>query len=299
MVYASIGHGVAFSSGWPVTAKPNRFERVLEVPPAVLTALWGCFSRVAAEAVLGLTLSKRRRYHGAFLGYRFSGGGNPRVVPWEESEEMFVMRTYQWPVLGVAVLLVATGCTGKYKKQVSDQEAQIAQLQQKVGELEGRLSDEQKRTEDLSKELAEALSDYRAKEQVWLEQKEGRAIVTVSDAVLFESGSADLTGTGTDIVDKIVGVIQKYPDRSIMIEGHTDNVPIGPSIKERYQSNWELSSGRACSVLRYIYWQHKMDPQRLSAVGYGEYRPIAANDTDESRGKNRRVVIVIGPSDND
>jgi chemotaxis protein MotB len=82
-----------------------------------------------------------------------------------------------------------------------------------------------------------------------------------------------------------------------MIEGHTDNVPIGANIKDKYQSNWELSSGRACSVLRYMYWKHKMDPERLSAVGYGEHRPVADNDTLEGRAKNRRVTIVIGPKE--
>jgi chemotaxis protein MotB len=193
--------------------------------------------------------------------------------------------------------LAGSGCTGKYKTQISDQETEIAQLQQKVKELQSQVDEEQQRAEELSAELAKALSDYRAKEQVWLEQKDNKSIVSVSDAVLFGSGSADLSGEGTGLVDKIVGVVQKYPDRAIMIEGHTDNVPIGPNIKDKYQSNWELSSARACSVLRYMYWKHKVDPESLSAVGYGEYRPVATNDTAEGRAKNRRVVIVIGPTE--
>jgi len=198
-------------------------------------------------------------------------------------------------VLGVAIALVVTGCTGKYKTQIADQETQISQLEQKVQELENQLADEKARAEELSSELATALSDYRANEQVWLEQKENYAIVNVSDAVLFGSGNSDLTSEGTALVDKIIEVASKYPNRSIMIEGHTDNVPIGPNIKDKYQSNWELSTGRACSVLRYMYWKHKMDPMQLSAVGYGEHRPIADNDSNEGRSKNRRVVIVIGP----
>jgi chemotaxis protein MotB len=205
------------------------------------------------------------------------------------------MRRNTWMLLGMVIALVATGCTGKYKTQVADQEAEISQLQHKVQELESKVTEEQQRADELSNELAEALSEYRAKEQVWLEQKENRSIINVSDVVLFNSGSADLTDEGTRLVDKIVEVAAKYSDRSIMVEGHTDNVPIGANIKDRYQSNWELSSGRACSVLRYMYWKHKMDPMQLSAVGYGEYRPIADNDTDEGRAKNRRVTIVVGP----
>jgi chemotaxis protein MotB len=198
-------------------------------------------------------------------------------------------------LLGIVAALVATGCTGKYKQQVADQEAEISQLQQKVQELESRVAEEQRRADELSNELAEALSEYRAKEQVWLEQKENRSIINVSDAVLFNSGSADLTAEGQALVDKIVGVASKHSDRMVMIEGHTDNVPIGANIKDKYQSNWELSSGRACSVLRYMYWKHKMEPDRLSAVGYGEYRPVADNETAEGRAKNRRVTFVIGP----
>lgn len=200
-------------------------------------------------------------------------------------------------VVVLVAVVAGAGCTGKYKTQISDQETQIAQLEQKVKELQSEVDEEKQRAEELSAELAKALSDYRAKEQVWLEQKENKSIVNVSDAVLFGSGNADLSSEGTGLVDKIVGVVQKYPDRSIMIEGHTDNVPIGPNIKDKYQSNWELSTARACSVLRYMYWKHKVAPESLSAVGYGEYRPTATNDTAEGRATNRRVVIVIGPTE--
>jgi len=205
------------------------------------------------------------------------------------------MRQNVWTVLGLAVALLATGCTGKYKKQVSEKDARIAELEGQVRSLEGKVADEESRSEELSKELAQALSDYREREQVWLAQKDGQSIVTVSDAVLFGSGNADLSSTGTDIVDRIAKVALQDRNRSILIEGHTDNVPIGANIKERFQSNWELSSGRACSVARYLYWKHKMDPKRLSAIGYGEHRPLTDNDTSKSRAKNRRVVIKIGP----
>lgn len=199
-------------------------------------------------------------------------------------------------VLIVTIALLAVGCTGKYKKQVSDKDAQIAQLQTRVKNLEGKLEDEEKRAEELSDELSKALAEYREKEQVWLEQKDRRAIITLSEEVLFGSGNADLSDTGSEVVDRIAEVLRDHPGRSIMVEGHTDNVPIGANIKDRFQSNWELSSGRACSVLRYLYWKHKLEPTHLSAIGYGEFRPIADNDTSDGRARNRRVVIVVGPS---
>lgn len=190
--------------------------------------------------------------------------------------------------------LVATGCTGKYKDEIADQSAQISQLEAKVRNLEGDLDQERARNEELNAELAKTLSDYRDKEQVLVEMKDAQSIITVSDAVLFGSGNSDLTDTGVDIVDRITTAVKKYPDRTIRIEGHTDNVPIGEMIKDRFPSNWELSAARACSVLRYMYWKHNVPPAQLSAIGFGEHRPAASNDTPEGRAKNRRVVIVIG-----
>lgn len=225
------------------------------------------------------------------VGHLAEGQG-PGVV---SKYERFTMRSNSWMALVLCAGLVATGCTGKYKTQIADQSTQISNLESKIRNLEGNLEEEKTRNEALNAELAQALSDYRAKEQVLVEMKNSQSVVTVSDAVLFGSGSADLSDTGVDIVDKITTVVKKYPDRSIRIEGHTDNVPIGEAIKDRFPSNWELASARACSVLRYMYWKHSVNPAQLSAIGFGEHRPVADNGTPEGRAKNRRVVIVIGP----
>jgi chemotaxis protein MotB len=198
-------------------------------------------------------------------------------------------------LLVLVAALLATGCTGKYKQMVSDKDAQIAALEGQLRDLEGKLQDQSERNEQLNSELAKALSDYRDKEQLLLEMRDSQQIITVPDIVLFNSGNADLTEAGTDIVDRITNVVMNYNDRLIRVEGYTDNVPIGETIKDRFPSNWELSTGRACSVLRYMYWKHKVDPMILSAVGYGEHRPVASNDTEEGRAKNRRVVIIITP----
>jgi len=205
------------------------------------------------------------------------------------------MRQMTWLALGIAVLVVAPGCSGKYKTMVADRDARIASLENDVRTLQGRLEEEEARAAALNEELARTLSDYREKEQVWIEEKNARSVITLSEAVLFNSGDPDLSPSGTDVVDRIALAVAKYPEREILIEGHTDNVPIGEMLKERYASNWELSSGRACTVLRYLYWKHKLDPQHLAAIGYGEHRPIATNDTAEGRARNRRVVISIGP----
>jgi chemotaxis protein MotB len=110
-------------------------------------------------------------------------------------------------------------------------------------------------------------------------------------AALFESGSAELTGAMKQIMEKMHGVLYKLNQtHTIVVEGHTDNVPIKSG---RYTSNWELSTARATSVVRYLVSDQKFDPSKLAAIGYGEYRPIAANDTPENRAKNRRVVFFV------
>jgi len=106
----------------------------------------------------------------------------------------------------------------------------------------------------------------------------------------FESGKADLTEQITNNIDKIYPILKKLSNEyEIIVEGHTDNVPI---YTKQFQSNWELSTARATSVVRYLI-SKGIDPRKISAIGYGEYRPIAPNDTPENRQKNRRVVFFV------
>jgi chemotaxis protein MotB len=122
--------------------------------------------------------------------------------------------------------------------------------------------------------------------------KEGLRITLEEQGNLpfFESGKADLTEQITNNIDKIYPILKKLSnDYEIIVEGHTDNVPI---YTKQFQSNWELSTARATSVVRYLI-SKGIDPRKISAIGYGEYRPIAPNDTPENRQKNRRVVFFV------
>lgn len=120
---------------------------------------------------------------------------------------------------------------------------------------------------------------------------EGRGLVVsiVSEGVLFDPGSADLRPEGRAVLDGLIGPLKAAKNR-ISIEGHTDNRPISTA---RFPSNWELSTARASSVLRYLITAHGMDPSRLSASGYGDQQPVAPNTDDAGRGKNRRVDLAI------
>ncbi len=194
----------------------------------------------------------------------------------------------------VTVVLSSPGCSGR-KQLIEQQRMEITSLQGRLSAMETKWNAEKQRADRLSGELERSLADYREEKQVLLDRISTKSIITVSDAALFRSGGTTLTDTGKEILGRIGDVIDRYPDREILVEGHTDNVQIAPQFRDRYKSNWELSSARANSALHYMRENYNVPPNRLAAVGYGEYRPVADNAIPEGRAMNRRVVIVIGP----
>ncbi|MBI1395280.1 MAG: flagellar motor protein MotD [Betaproteobacteria bacterium] len=118
--------------------------------------------------------------------------------------------------------------------------------------------------------------------------------VEINASVLFASGEAELTEASVRILNSVAGVLARAKNR-VEVEGHTDNSPISSTV---YPSNWELSAARACSVVR-LFARDGVAPERMGAVGYGEYRSVATNETQEGRNRNRRVTVVILPLDDD
>ena len=142
-------------------------------------------------------------------------------------------------------------------------------------------------------ELEEKLKKEIGDKEVKIEMLERGLVITFVSEVLFDSGKAKLKDDALGKLDKVAGVLKTtVKDLNVGVEGHTDDVPIKYS---GWKSNWELSSARAMSVLHYLIDVEEINPDRLSATGYGEYRPVALNDTAEGRQKNRRVEIVILP----
>jgi len=185
-----------------------------------------------------------------------------------------------------AIILTLTftlaGCTVIFQKGRRSDTERIQQLSQQVDEL----SQAQKTLED---RLAQEIQD----KQVKLERLEKGLVITVVGDLLFDSGKATVRPEAYSVLDKVSKVLnENVPDFNVGIEGHTDNVPI---TRSSWKSNWELSSARALSVLHYLVNNESVDPARLSAVGYGEYRPVESNDSKSGRQQNRRVEIVIVP----
>jgi len=160
---------------------------------------------------------------------------------------------------------------------------------QKIEELQSELN-ELKQTKSL---LESKLSKEIDENQVRLQMMEKGLVITFVADVLFDSGKSKIRSEAHEALSKVADVLKNnVPQLSVGIEGHTDNEPIQRS---SWKSNWELSSARALSVLHYLADKEEISPERLSAIGYGEYRPVASNDTKSGRRMNRRVEIVILP----
>ena len=151
--------------------------------------------------------------------------------------------------------------------------------------------------EDSVNDLFESIRSYieengLAEQLSVMRQGENRILVRVKSSVFFASGSADINVSSGPLLVKISEILKTYTEFITMfgIEGHTDNVPIKNS---HFDSNWELSTSRAVNVLRRILDISKLDPAKFSAVGYGEFHPVAGNDTEEGKSQNRRVDFII------
>jgi chemotaxis protein MotB len=133
------------------------------------------------------------------------------------------------------------------------------------------------------------LQEKGAEDKVKMEIGPRGLVISLKDTEFFDSGKANVRAKSMYLLDNISAAISRYSN-SIRIEGHTDNVPIKTS---QFPSNWELSTARATNIVRYLVDAHEFPPERISAIGYGEYRPIADNSVEEGRQKNRRVDVVV------
>ena len=166
---------------------------------------------------------------------------------------------------------------------------QIAALQAKVADLE----QEKETAAQMAKGLEDEMRADLESKDVTISKLQGKLTVNILDRVMFDSGEAILKPDGAAVMRKIAAILAEHPKLKIHVIGHTDNVPI----RSRFASNWELSTARALAAVHFLTEKAGIDPRRVGAVGYGEYRPIADNATAEGRAKNRRIAVTILPDE--
>jgi chemotaxis protein MotB len=172
-------------------------------------------------------------------------------------------------------------------------EVEKAKLEQERIAKEAEIQRLSKTQEDLTKSLEAEI----AKGDIRIKQVRDQLTINMVDRVLFESGQGQVKPAGLKVLKQVADIIKTVTDKQVRIEGHTDNVPIGEKLRDRFSTNWELSTARATSVVRYLIEEGGVDRALLSAVGYADTRPVAGNDTEEGRKANRRIEITLYPKD--
>jgi chemotaxis protein MotB len=182
----------------------------------------------------------------------------------------------------------------KEREQLRQEQSQLAATLEQE-----RLAKEEeiKRLTRTQEELSKSLQDEIAKGNITIQQVRDRLTINMVDRVLFDSGQAQVKPAGVKVLKQVSDILKTVTDKQIRIEGHTDNVPISTKLQDRFKTNWELSTARATTVVRYLIDQGSVDRQHLSAVGYADTQPRTSNDSEEGRSSNRRIEIVLYPKD--
>tara|TARA_R110002167_G_scaffold15769_1_gene62645 strand:- start:584 stop:1372 length:789 start_codon:yes stop_codon:yes gene_type:complete len=150
---------------------------------------------------------------------------------------------------------------------------------------------EQEELNQIAGEFENSFEDLIFEQKVSVQKKDDWIEISLDDTVVFSSGGVEPIDEALPIIEKIAGIMQVH-DNAMLVEGHTDNVPIRSAT---FPSNWELSAARAASVVRYLALEG-ISPSRMGAMGYGEFQPVVRNDTPQGRRKNRRVVLLVSKS---
>lgn len=217
------------------------------------------------------------------------------------------MRRLLVAVLLVLALALSAGCTTP--RLLSDSSSELDSLRAQNATLRARLR--QVRDSAQFRDDVESGQYYRElrvlKDQlnrltyeVRTLRDGGQTVAIVPADSLFAAGTADLTSVGAERLASVIGHLQiAYPGRTIRVEGHADDTPLGEALKKRFASNWELSAARATAVVRHLIEKSELDAAQFVAVGYGATEPVASNETARGRRRNRRVRIAVLPPPRD
>jgi chemotaxis protein MotB len=178
------------------------------------------------------------------------------------------------------------------KKELDLLNAELKKREARVNELEAILKSKDDAVNNLKKTLSDALLGFEGK-GLTITQKNGKVYVSMDESLLFASGSTSVEAKGIEALKKVAKVLEQNEDINVLIEGHTDDVPMVG--KGEIKDNWDLSVMRATSIVKIITRNSKVDPKRLTAAGRGEYVPLDSAKSVEARKKNRRTEIILTP----
>jgi chemotaxis protein MotB len=176
-------------------------------------------------------------------------------------------------------------------EELNNKEKLIADRERSLDEMQQIIAKQDSITKRLNSVLRNALLGFNS-DELSVEIKNGKVYVSMSDKLLFKSGSSAVEEKGNEALKLLAGVLEKNLDIDILVEGHTDNVPIKTAV---YKDNWDLSVARATSIVRILANDYKITPTRMTASGRGEFFPKAGNETAEGRAINRRTEIILSP----
>jgi chemotaxis protein MotB len=162
----------------------------------------------------------------------------------------------------------------------------------RIDELESLIASKDAKMNALRDAVSKALTNFEGK-GLTVEQRDGKVYVSMENKLLFSSGSWAVNAEGRQAVNQLGEVLAQNPDISVLIEGHTDNVPYGGS--GALKNNWDLSVKRATSIVEILRLNQNIDPSNLTAAGRGEHAPVATNETSEGKAKNRRIEVILAP----
>jgi chemotaxis protein MotB len=178
------------------------------------------------------------------------------------------------------------------QERLNKLKSELDERSHRVNELEDMMNAQQASMKALKDKLSKALNSFQGK-GLTVEQKNGKVYVSMENKLLFGSGSWTVGTEGKKAVVEVAKVLADNPDISVLIEGHTDNVPYNGA--GQIVDNWDLSTKRATAIVNIIRENKKVDPKNLTAAGRSEFAPVAGNDTAEGKSKNRRIEIILTP----
>ena len=178
-------------------------------------------------------------------------------------------------------------------KEIAIKETELLSRTERIDNLEKIISSQKKVLNDLKNRISDALLNFNGK-GLSIRQRNGKVYVSMENKLLFKSGRWNIELQGKQALVSLSKVLEENPDISILIEGHTDNIPF--TSRGAIESNWDLSTKRATAVVKILLENNKILPQNLTAAGKSEFVPIAPNTSVDGRAANRRIEIILSPS---